>query len=114
MIFEVGGARPSSRPDRGISRTGGAFGGGETQVSKPVIANGLNHVVRMAGKSASDAGGRNRRFRSTFQLLRKYYLLEACIISCEAIIQWAERHAQKRLGREMAAEENDPKERKSC
>jgi len=108
MVFE--GRATKLSPDRGIFQNWGAFGGGETQVSKPVLANGLNHVIRLCREERERmlAEG-DEGIRSTYQLLRKYYLLEACIISCEAIIRWANRHAD--LAEEMAAREPDPKEK---
>ena len=56
------------------------------------------------------AEGDNENSHGSAQFLRKYWLLEACIISCKAFIAYAKRHAD--LAREMAAKESRP-ERKA-
>jgi formate C-acetyltransferase len=108
MVFE--GRATKFTPDRGIFQNWGAFGGGETQVSKPVIAHGLNHVIKLCRLERERilAEG-DKAIRSTYQLLRKYYLLDACIISCEGDHQVGE--PSRDLAEEMAAQEADPEEK---
>jgi formate C-acetyltransferase len=98
-IFEGRGVR--YKMDRGLFQNYSAYGGGVAQVSAKCIDNGLNHVIELCQKEND---------RMMAQFLRKYWLLEACIISCKAFIAFAKRHAD--LAREMAAKETRP-ERKA-
>jgi formate C-acetyltransferase len=105
MVFEGRGVR--TEPDRGLFQTFGAFGGGVAQVSAKVVDLGLNHVIRLAQEERDRmyAEG-DEKIRSTAMLNRKYFLLKSCIISCQAIIDWACRHGD--LAEEMAAKEERP------
>ncbi len=101
-VFEGRGVR--YKMDRGLFQNYSAYGGGVAQVSAKCIDNGLNHVIELCKKEKERmmAEGDTHSHGSA-QFLRKYWLLEACIISCEAFIKFARRHAD--LAREMAAKE---------
>jgi formate C-acetyltransferase len=101
-VFEGRGVR--YKMDRGLFQNYSAYGGGVAQVSAKCIDNGLNYVIDLCKKEKERmmAEGDTHSHGSA-QFLRKYWLLEACIISCEAFIKFARRHAA--LAREMAAKE---------
>ena len=105
MVFEGRAVRHS--PDRGLFQGWGAFGGGIAQPNMRVIHNGLNHVIALAKSEMDkmvDAGARLPGASSA--ALRKYYLLKATIVSCEAIITYAHRYAE--LARSQARDEKNP------
>ena len=105
MVFEGRGVR--EKMDRGLFQNYSAYGGGVAQVSQKCIDNGLNYVIDLCKKE------RERMFNEgdvanshgSAQFLRKYWLLKACIISCEAFIAYAKRHADE--ARRQAAECTD-------
>ena len=105
MVFEGRGVR--EKMDRGLFQNYSAYGGGVAQVSQKCIDNGLNYVIDLCKKE------RERMFNEgdvanshgSAQFLRKYWLLQACIISCEAFIAYAKRHADE--ARRQAAECTD-------
>ena len=109
-VFEGRGVR--YKMDRGLFQNYSAYGGGVAQVSVKCVENGLNHVINLCKEERERMmlEGDNENSHGSAQFLRKYWLLEACIISCEAFIKFAKRHAD--LARELAAKETD-EERKS-
>lgn len=102
-VFEGRGVR--YKMDRGLFQNYSAYGGGVAQVSARCIGYGLNHVIDLCRKERERMmrEGDNAHSHGSAQFMRKYWLLEACIISCRAFIQFAARHAA--LAREMAARE---------
>ncbi|NLB29671.1 MAG: hypothetical protein GX823_05545, partial [Clostridiales bacterium] len=109
MVFEGRGVR--EKMDRGLFQNYSAYGGGVAQVSVKCVENGLNYVIDLCKKERERMmleGDTNSH--GTAQFLRKYWLLEATIISCNAFIKFAERHAD--LAEEMASKEARP-ERKA-
>ena len=102
-VFEGRGVR--YKMDRGLFQNYSAYGGGVAQVSGKCINVGLNHVIELCQKERERMmlEGDNENSHGSAQFLRKYWLLEACIISCRAFIRYAERHAE--LAEEMAAKE---------
>ena len=109
MVFEGRGVRYTM--DRGLFQNYSAYGGGVGQVSVKCVANGLNYIIDLCNKE------RERMMlegdptsHGTAQFLRKYWLLKATIISCEAFIKYSERHAD--LAEQMAETETRP-ERKA-
>ena len=109
-VFEGRGVR--YKMDRGLFQNYSAYGGGVAQVSVKCVDHGLNYVIDLCKKERERmiAEGDVAHSHGSAQFLRKYWLLEACIISCEAFIKFAERHAA--LAREQAAAETRP-ERKA-
>ncbi len=108
-VFEGRGVR--YKMDRGLFQNYSAYGGGVAQVSVKCVDHGLNYVIDLCKKEKERmmAEG-DEHSHGSAQFLRKYWLLEACIISCEAFIKFSQRHAE--LAREMAAKETRP-ERKT-
>jgi len=104
-VFEGRGVRYEM--DRGLFQNYSAYGGGVAQVSKKCVENGLNYVIDLCRKERERmmAEG-DERCHGSAQFLRKYWLLEACIISCEAFIKFAKRYAD--LAREWAEKETRP------
>ncbi|NLL53119.1 MAG: hypothetical protein GX248_10505 [Peptococcaceae bacterium] len=102
-VFEGRGVR--YKMDRGLFQNYSAYGGGGAQVSAKCVDYGLNYVIDLCQKEKDRmmAEGDNEHSHGSAQFLRKYWLLEACIISCKAFIAYAKRHAD--LAREMAAKE---------
>lgn len=100
MIFEGRGVR--YQMDRGLFQNYSAYGGGVAQVSDKCIAVGLNHVIALCKQERERmiAEGDNENSHGAAQYLRKFWLLKACIISCEAFIRYAKRYAD--LAREQA------------
>jgi formate C-acetyltransferase len=105
MVFEGRGAR--FEMDRGLFQNNSAYGGGIAQVSKKCVDHGLNYVIRLCREE------RERMMREgdthshgAAQFLRKYWLLKATTISCEAFIAYARRHAA--LARDLAKQETRP------
>lgn len=109
MVFEGRGVR--YKMDRGLFQNYSAYGGGVAQVSKKCVEHGLNYVIGLCKKERERmmAEGDVAHSHGSAQFLRKYWLLEACIISCNAFIAYAKRYAD--LAREMAAKESRPKRR---
>jgi pyruvate-formate lyase len=109
-VFEGRGVR--YKMDRGLFQNFSAYGGGVAQVSAKCVEHGLNHVIDLCKKERERmmAEGDNANSHGSAQFLRKYWLLEACIISCEAFIKYAKRHAD--LARKMASAETS-QERKA-
>jgi len=108
-IFEGRGVR--YKMDRGLFQNYSAYGGGVAQVSVKCVDNGLNYVIDLCKKEKERMMAEGDvNSHGSAQFLRKYWLLEACIISCEAFIKFAKRHAD--LARQMAATETRP-ERKA-
>ena len=109
MVFEGRGVRYEM--DRGLFQNYSAYGGGVAQVSVKCVDNGLNFVINECRKERERmmAEG-DRNSHGTAQFLRKYWLLKATIISCEAFIAFARRHAE--LAREMAGAETRPERKK--
>ena len=109
-IFEGRGVRV--KMDRGLFQNYSAYGGGIAQVSVKCVEHGLNYVIDLCKKEKERmmTEGDNAHSHGSAQFLRKYWLLESCIISCEAFIKFAQRHAA--LAREMASTETRP-ERKA-
>ncbi len=109
-VFEGRGVR--YKMDRGLFQNYSAYGGGGAQVSAKCIDHGLNYIIDLCKKERKRmmSEGDNAHSHGSAQFLRKYWLLEACIIQCEAFIKYAKRHAD--LAREMAAGESRP-ERKA-
>ena len=101
MIFEGRGVR--EKMDRGLFQNYSAYGGGVAQVSQKCIDHGLNYVIDLCKKERERMmrEGDNEHSHGSAQFIRKYWLLEACIISCEAFIKYAKRWAD--LAREQAA-----------
>jgi formate C-acetyltransferase len=93
MIFEGRGVR--YKMDRGLFQNYSAYGGGVAQVSDKCIAHGLNHVIDLCNKERERmiAEGDNENSHGSAQFIRKFWLLKACIISCEAFIRYAKRYA---------------------
>ncbi|MDR3332111.1 MAG: hypothetical protein LBT08_05735 [Synergistaceae bacterium] len=100
MVFEGRGVR--EKMDRGLFQNYSAYGGGVAQVSAKCIDNGLNHVIDLCKKERERmmTEGDTAHSHGSAQFLRKYGLLKACIISCEAFIKYAKRYAD--LARGMA------------
>ncbi|MDR0861653.1 MAG: hypothetical protein LBN30_02620 [Oscillospiraceae bacterium] len=105
MVFEGRGVRYEM--DRGLFQNYSSYGGGVAQVSVKCVENGLNYVIDLCKRERERmlAEG-DENSHGTAQFLRKYWLLKATIISCEAFIGYARRHAE--LARELAATESDP------
>jgi len=109
MVFEGRGVRQEM--DRGLFQNYSAYGGGVAQVSVKCVENGLNFVIdeckkerdRMMAEGDPNSHG-------SAQFLRKFWLLKATIISCEAFIAYAKRHAA--LARELAGKEQNPERKK--
>ena len=101
MVFEGRGVREVM--DRGLFQNYSAYGGGVAQVSAKCIDNGLEYVIDLCRKEKERMmlEGDNAHSHGSAQFLRKYWLLEACIISCQAFIDYAKRWAA--LAREQAA-----------
>jgi formate C-acetyltransferase len=104
-VFEGRGVR--YKMDRGLFQNFSAYGGGVAQVSAQCIDNGLNYVIDLCKKEQKRMmdEGDNEHSHGSAQFLRKYWLLKATIISCEAFIKFANRHAD--LARELAEKESD-------
>ena len=107
-VFEGRGVRV--KMDRGLFQNYSAYGGGGAQVSAKCIDHGLNYIIDLCRKEKDRmmAEGDNAHSHGSAQFLRKYWLLESCIIQCEAFIKYAKRHAD--LAREMAAKETPPRQ----
>ncbi|MDR0916543.1 MAG: hypothetical protein LBN02_05070 [Oscillospiraceae bacterium] len=105
MVFEGRGVRYEM--DRGLFQNYSSYGGGVAQVSVKCVSNGLNYVIDLCNKERERmmAEG-DANSHGTAQFLRKFWLLKATIISCEAFIAYARRHAE--LARGMAANEPNP------
>ena len=105
MVFEGRGVREVM--DRGLFQNYSAYGGGVAQVSAKCIKNGLYYVIDLCKKEKERMmlEGDNEHSHGSAQFLRKYWLLEACIISCEAFIKYAKRWADE--ARRQAAECTD-------
>ena len=105
MVFEGRGVREIM--DRGLYQNYSAYGGGGAQVSRKCISHGLNYVIGLCKKEKERMmlEGDNEHSHGSAQFLRKYWLLEACIISCEAFIKYAKRWADE--ARRQAAECTD-------
>ena len=105
-VFEGRGVRV--KMDRGLFQNYSAYGGGGAQVSAKCVDHGLNYVIDLCKKERERmmTEGDNEHSHGSAQFLRKYWLLEACVISCEAFIAYAKRHAD--LARDMAAAERRP------
>ncbi len=102
MVFEGRGVRYTM--DRGLFQNYSAYGGGVAQVSPKCIEHGLNYVIDLCKKERERMmleGDVNSH--GTAQFMRKYWMLQACVISCEAFIKFAKRHAD--LARKMAESE---------
>ncbi|MDR1821753.1 MAG: pyruvate formate lyase family protein, partial [Oscillospiraceae bacterium] len=108
MVFEGRGVRYEM--DRGIFQNYSAYGGGVAQVSNKCVAHGLNYVIDLCRKERERmlAEG-DENSHGTAQYLRKYWLLEATIISCEAFIKYANRYAE--LAKSQAEQTADPARR---
>ncbi|MCL1829401.1 MAG: hypothetical protein FWG32_07935 [Oscillospiraceae bacterium] len=106
MVFEGRGVR--EKMDRGLFMNYSAYGGGVAQVSAKCIDLGLNHVIDLCKKERDRmmAEGDLKNSHGSAQFLRKYWLLKACMISCEAFIKFSARYAE--LARKMAGEASDP------
>ncbi len=106
MVFEGRGVR--YKMDRGLFQNYSAYGGGVAQVSAKCVDHGLNYVITLCKQERERMmrEGDNQHSHGSAQFLRKYWLLEACIICCEAFIRYAHRHAV--LAREMAEQETRP------
>lgn len=104
-VFEGRGVRYNM--DRGLFQNYSSYGGGVAQVSAKCINVGLKHVIDLCKKERARmmAEGDNENSHGSAQFIRKYWLLEACIISCEAFIKYAARYAQ--LAREQADNAKD-------
>ncbi len=109
MVFEGRAVRVN--PDRGLFQGWGAFGGGIAQPNARVIHNGLNHIIALAkaemAKMMESGAGLPGPSAAAF---RKYNLLKSCIVSCEAIINFAQRHAER--ARDLAAKESNSARKK--
>jgi len=105
MVFEGRGVRYEM--DRGLFQNYSAYGGGVAQVSVKCVENGLNYVIDLCKKERERmmAEG-DENSHGTAQFLRKFWLLKATIISCEAFIAYAKRYAD--LARSMATYCDDP------
>ena len=103
MIFE--GRSTRYKMDRGLFQNYSAYGGGVSQVSAKCLDNGLNYVIKLAEDERARmlAEGDGENCHGTHQYIRKYWYLEAIIISCKALITFAQRHAD--LLKEMAEKE---------
>jgi formate C-acetyltransferase len=116
MIFEGRGVRVE--PDRGLFENWGAMGGGTPQPHAPVLHNGLNHIIALAkaemekvlAEGAGVPDGNGGVAASTAVAYRKYVLLQSIIICCQAVIDFARRHAE--LARSLAAKETNPERKK--
>jgi formate C-acetyltransferase len=106
--------------DRGLFQNYSAYGGGVSQVSAKCLDKGLNYVIKLAQderermmregdtldpRQIAENRGGTGNCHGTAQFLRKYWYLEAIIISCNAMIVFAKRHAD--LLREYADKEKD-------
>ena len=109
-VFEGRGVRV--KMDRGLFQNYSAYGGGGAQVSAKCVDKGLNYVIGLCEKERERmmTEGDCDNSHGSAQFLRKYWFLEACIISCKAFIAYAQRHAD--LARDMAESETRP-ERKA-
>ena len=105
-VFEGRGVR--YKMDRGLFQNYSAYGGGVAQVSIKCVENGLNYVIDLCKKERERmmTEGDNEHSHGSAQFLRKFWLLEACIISCEAFIKYSLRHAD--YARELAEKAADP------
>ena len=106
-VFEGRGVR--YKMDRGLFQNYSAYGGGVAQVSVKCVGNGLNHVIDLCKQERERMmrEGDNEHSHGSAQFLRKYWLLEACIISCEAFIKFAKRYSD--LARELSEQATDAK-----
>lgn len=105
MVFE--GRAVRHHRDRGLFQNWGAFGGGNCMPTKPAIDNGLKYIIALA----EDEMARMKKVGAHVQgaassAYRKWNLLRSIIISCQAVILFAERHAA--LAREQAEKCADP------
>ena len=109
MVYEGRGVR--YKMDRGLFQNYSAYGGGVAQVSVKCVEHGLNYVIDLCHKERERMmrEGDNEHSHGSAQFIRKYWLLEACIISCEAFIRYAKRFAD--LAQEMADAETRPERR---
>jgi formate C-acetyltransferase len=99
MVFE--GRAVREVVDRGIFENWGAFGGGNCMPTKPAIDNGLNYIIKLAENEIEKCMALGFQQPGLPEnALRKYHLLQACIISCKAVIANAKRYAD--LAREQA------------
>jgi formate C-acetyltransferase len=92
MIFE--GRAVREKIDRGLFQNWGAFGGGVCMPTRPAVDKGLSYIIKIAEaelKKMNELGAQVQG-RAT-NAYRKYYLLKACIISCQAVIAYARRYA---------------------
>ncbi len=81
--------------------------GGVLALHKDVLDAGLNDVLKTAHEElAKMAADKVDVVTEGTPEWKKYHLIHAIIIVCEAIIQWAHRHAEK--AREQAAVETNP------
>ncbi|MBR5490795.1 MAG: pyruvate formate lyase family protein, partial [Oscillospiraceae bacterium] len=105
MVFEGRGVREIM--DRGLFQNYSAYGGGGAQVSRKCIKNGLYYIIDLCKKEKERmmTYGDNEHSHGSAQFLRKYWLLEACIVSCEAFIKYAKRWADE--ARRQASECTD-------
>ncbi len=108
-VFE--GRAVRTNPDRGLFQGWGAFGGGESQPHANVIDNGLNYIIGLAKAEMAKMMELGSGLPgASAAALRKYYLLKSIIVSCEAIIVYAKRHAE--VARSLAKEESNPVRKK--
>ncbi|MDR2665832.1 MAG: hypothetical protein LBC21_06100 [Oscillospiraceae bacterium] len=109
MVFEGRGVRYEM--DRGLFQNYSAYGGGVAQVSVKCVSHGLNYVIDLCNKERERmmAEG-DQNSHGTAQFLRKYWLLKATVISCEAFIAFARRHAE--LAREIEQYETRPERKR--
>ncbi|MEM1539307.1 MAG: pyruvate formate lyase family protein [Candidatus Bathyarchaeia archaeon] len=74
---------------------------------KSVLDHGLNYIMELAKAEMERMLREGAKVNpKSPEALEKYYLLKALIIECQAVIDWARRHAK--LAREMASKETDP------
>ncbi|MBN1367891.1 MAG: pyruvate formate lyase family protein, partial [Dehalococcoidales bacterium] len=96
--------------ERGLFQDNGAWGG-ILCLHSPVIDKGLNEVIARAEQEIEKITLQDKDVASEKSPLnRKFNLLKSVIITCKAIIDWANRHAE--TARDMAKTETNDVRRK--
>lgn len=107
-VFE--GPFLKANQERGVFQDNGAWGG-ILCLHAPVIDKGLNEVIRRAEQEIEKVSKQDKDAASEKSpLYKKYNLLKAIIISCKAVITWANRYGD--TARELAKKEKDAVRRK--
>ena len=108
MVFE--GLFERAEPERGVFE-GFSFWLGQPTPTAYVLDQGLQKIIDRAkeelAKMDAQGGPLSDNLNGAYH---KHVLMRAIIVQCEAIIDWAHRHAE--LARKLAAEETDARRKK--